>query len=70
MQLAERLERIPWIAPEYIDSAVPIGNTGDQWSFGVTLLEICNNGEVPMSGCDLSKVGHKLHLLFPHHSEL
>ncbi|KAG7223186.1 hypothetical protein INR49_015794 [Caranx melampygus] len=51
----ERLERIPWIAPEYIDSDTPIGDTGDQWSFGVTLLEICNNGEVPMSGYELSK---------------
>uniref|UniRef100_A0A8C5CE57 non-specific protein-tyrosine kinase n=1 Tax=Gadus morhua TaxID=8049 RepID=A0A8C5CE57_GADMO len=46
----ERLERIPWIAPECVQSGAPIGNTADQWSFGVTLLEICNNGDVPMSG--------------------
>ena len=46
----ERLERIPWIAPECVQNGAPIGNTADQWSFGVTLLEICNNGDVPMSG--------------------
>ncbi|KAM7371814.1 hypothetical protein PAMP_009024 [Pampus punctatissimus] len=51
----ERLERIPWIAPECIDSGAPIGNAADQWSFGVTLLEICNNGDVPMSGSTLSE---------------
>ncbi|XP_040014930.1 non-receptor tyrosine-protein kinase TYK2 [Xiphias gladius] len=51
----ERLERIPWIAPECVDSGAPIGNAADQWSFGVTLLEICNNGDVPMSGSALSK---------------
>ncbi|XP_067472134.1 non-receptor tyrosine-protein kinase TYK2 [Thunnus thynnus] len=51
----ERLERIPWIAPECIDSGAPIGNAADQWSFGVTLLEICNNGDLPMSGSTLSE---------------
>uniref|UniRef100_A0A3P9LSD7 Tyrosine-protein kinase n=1 Tax=Oryzias latipes TaxID=8090 RepID=A0A3P9LSD7_ORYLA len=49
----ERLDRIPWIAPECVDGSAPIGNTADQWSFGITLLEICNNGEVPISGCTL-----------------
>ncbi|XP_071776790.2 non-receptor tyrosine-protein kinase TYK2 [Centroberyx gerrardi] len=51
----ERLERIPWIAPECIQSGAPIGNAADQWSFGVTLLEICNNGDLPMSGSTLSE---------------
>ncbi|XP_041823478.1 non-receptor tyrosine-protein kinase TYK2 isoform X2 [Melanotaenia boesemani] len=51
----ERLERIPWIAPECVDSSAPIGNAADQWSFGVTLLEICNNGDLPMSGSTLSE---------------
>ncbi|XP_047199858.1 LOW QUALITY PROTEIN: non-receptor tyrosine-protein kinase TYK2 [Hippoglossus stenolepis] len=50
----ERLERIPWIAPECVDSPAPIGNAADQWSFGVTLLEICNNGDLPMSRSALS----------------
>ncbi|XP_026181834.1 non-receptor tyrosine-protein kinase TYK2 isoform X2 [Mastacembelus armatus] len=51
----ERLERIPWIAPECIDSGAPNGNAADQWSFGATLLEICNNGDLPMSGSTLSE---------------
>ncbi|XP_045888423.1 non-receptor tyrosine-protein kinase TYK2 isoform X2 [Micropterus dolomieu] len=51
----ERLERIPWIAPEYVDSGASIGTAADQWSFGVTLLEICNNGDLPMSGSTLSE---------------
>uniref|UniRef100_A0A1A8P199 non-specific protein-tyrosine kinase n=1 Tax=Nothobranchius rachovii TaxID=451742 RepID=A0A1A8P199_9TELE len=50
-----RLDRIPWIAPECVDSDAPIGNAADQWSFGVTLLEICNNGDLPMSSCTLSE---------------
>ncbi|XP_076000180.1 non-receptor tyrosine-protein kinase TYK2 isoform X2 [Genypterus blacodes] len=49
----ERLERIPWIAPECVDSGAPIGDASDQWSFGVTLLEICNNGDLPLSGSTL-----------------
>lgn len=52
----ERLERIPWIAPECVDSGAPVGNAADQWSFGVTLLEICNNGDLPMGGATLSEV--------------
>uniref|UniRef100_A0A665UU38 Tyrosine-protein kinase n=1 Tax=Echeneis naucrates TaxID=173247 RepID=A0A665UU38_ECHNA len=51
----ERLDRIPWIAPECVESGIPTGNAADQWSFGVTLLEICNNGDVPISGCTLAK---------------
>uniref|UniRef100_A0A673C3A9 Tyrosine-protein kinase n=1 Tax=Sphaeramia orbicularis TaxID=375764 RepID=A0A673C3A9_9TELE len=51
----ERLERIPWIAPECIDSGAPIGSAADQWSFGVTLLEICNNGDLPMSASTLAE---------------
>ncbi|XP_069380762.1 non-receptor tyrosine-protein kinase TYK2 isoform X2 [Paralichthys olivaceus] len=50
----ERLERIPWIAPECVESGALIGNV-DQWSFGVTLLEICNNGDLPMSSSALSE---------------
>ncbi|KAM3863740.1 non-receptor tyrosine-protein kinase TYK2 [Diretmus argenteus] len=51
----ERIERIPWIAPECVQSGAPIGTAADQWSFGVTLLEICNNGALPMSGSTLSE---------------
>ncbi|XP_061556654.1 non-receptor tyrosine-protein kinase TYK2 [Phycodurus eques] len=49
----ERLERIPWIAPECVYSEAPVGIGADQWSFGVTLLEICNNGHLPMSDATL-----------------
>lgn len=51
----ERLERIPWIAPECVDSGISISSSSDQWSFGATLLEICNNGDLPMSGSTLSE---------------
>lgn len=54
--IVERLERIPWIAPECVDKGAPIGSAADQWSFGATLLEICNNGDLPMSGNTLSEV--------------
>ncbi|XP_023677746.2 non-receptor tyrosine-protein kinase TYK2 isoform X1 [Paramormyrops kingsleyae] len=45
----ERVERIPWIAPECVPSGARPGSTADQWSFGATLLEICNDGDLPMS---------------------
>ncbi|CAB1341815.1 unnamed protein product, partial [Coregonus sp. 'balchen'] len=51
----ERVERIPWIAPECVPSGAPIGRAADQWSFGATLLEICNNGDLPMSGSTLTE---------------
>ncbi|XP_033827751.1 non-receptor tyrosine-protein kinase TYK2 [Periophthalmus magnuspinnatus] len=51
----ERVERIPWIAPECIESGSFFGNAADQWSFGITLLEICNNGHLPMSSWTLSE---------------
>ncbi|XP_051905397.1 non-receptor tyrosine-protein kinase TYK2 isoform X2 [Hippocampus zosterae] len=51
--LEERLERIPWIAPECVYSKAPVGIGADQWSFGVTLLEICNDGHLPMSDTTL-----------------
>ncbi|XP_067238624.1 non-receptor tyrosine-protein kinase TYK2 [Chanodichthys erythropterus] len=49
----ERVERIPWIAPECIADGARIGSAADQWSFGATLLEICNNGDLPISGSTL-----------------
>uniref|UniRef100_A0A673Y7L2 Tyrosine-protein kinase n=1 Tax=Salmo trutta TaxID=8032 RepID=A0A673Y7L2_SALTR len=51
----ERVERIPWIAPECVPSSAPFGSAADQWSFGATLLEICNNGDLPMSGSTLTE---------------
>ncbi|TRY89212.1 hypothetical protein DNTS_025391 [Danionella cerebrum] len=51
----ERVERIPWIAPECVSDGVCIGIAADKWSFGVTLLEICNNGDLPVSGSTLAE---------------
>ncbi|XP_051569549.1 non-receptor tyrosine-protein kinase TYK2-like [Myxocyprinus asiaticus] len=51
----ERVERIPWIAPECIADGARIGSAADQWSFGATLLEICNNGDLPISGSTLTE---------------
>ncbi|KAE8619823.1 hypothetical protein XENTR_v10009988 [Xenopus tropicalis] len=44
----ERVERIPWIAPECVRNISSLSTTADKWSFGTTLLEICFNGEVPL----------------------
>ncbi|XP_051994646.1 non-receptor tyrosine-protein kinase TYK2 [Xyrauchen texanus] len=51
----ERVERVPWIAPECIADGAPMGSAADQWSFGATLLEICNNGDLPISGSTLTE---------------
>jgi serine/threonine protein kinase len=47
----ERVEHIPWTAPE----CLPGGNNSlstaaDKWGFGATLLEICFDGEAPLQG--------------------
>nr|XP_033780179.1 non-receptor tyrosine-protein kinase TYK2 [Geotrypetes seraphini]XP_033780180.1 non-receptor tyrosine-protein kinase TYK2 [Geotrypetes seraphini]XP_033780181.1 non-receptor tyrosine-protein kinase TYK2 [Geotrypetes seraphini] len=44
----ERVERIPWIAPECVRDVSNLSTATDKWSFGTTLLEICFNGEVPL----------------------
>uniref|UniRef100_A0A4W4EGP8 Tyrosine-protein kinase n=1 Tax=Electrophorus electricus TaxID=8005 RepID=A0A4W4EGP8_ELEEL len=51
----ERVERIPWIAPECVPCGALLGSAADKWSFGATLLEICNNGDLAMSGRPPSK---------------
>uniref|UniRef100_A0A669ERW6 Tyrosine-protein kinase n=1 Tax=Oreochromis niloticus TaxID=8128 RepID=A0A669ERW6_ORENI len=70
----ERLERIPWIAPECIDSGSNIGSHADQWSFGVTVLEIYNNGDLPFNFNTLSEkerfYQQKGHLAEPSSPEL
>uniref|UniRef100_A0AAX7U952 non-specific protein-tyrosine kinase n=1 Tax=Astatotilapia calliptera TaxID=8154 RepID=A0AAX7U952_ASTCA len=70
----ERLERIPWIAPECIDSGSNIGSHADQWSFGVTMLEIYNNGDLPFNFNTLSEkerfYQQKGHLAEPSSPEL
>uniref|UniRef100_A0A672QKL7 Tyrosine-protein kinase n=1 Tax=Sinocyclocheilus grahami TaxID=75366 RepID=A0A672QKL7_SINGR len=71
---AERVERIPWIAPECIADGACIRSAADQWSFGVTLLEICNNGDLPISGSTLPEKERfyetQSHLAVPSSQEL
>ncbi|KAM4887648.1 non-receptor tyrosine-protein kinase TYK2 isoform 1-T4 [Thomomys bottae] len=47
----ERIERIPWTAPECLTSGVnSLSTAADKWGFGATLLEICFDGEAPLQG--------------------
>ncbi|ERE74928.1 non-receptor tyrosine-protein kinase TYK2 isoform 1 [Cricetulus griseus] len=47
----ERVERIPWTAPECLSGeASSMGTATDMWGFGATLLEICFDGEAPLQG--------------------
>lgn len=57
----ERVERIPWIAPECLSGgANSLTTAADKWGFGATLLEICFDGEAPLQGRGPSEVcpGH------------
>ncbi|KAJ8251325.1 hypothetical protein GJAV_G00220120 [Gymnothorax javanicus] len=51
----ERVDRVPWLAPECLSCSPRPGSTADQWSFGATLLEICNDGVLPMSKSTLAE---------------
>ncbi|XP_078216679.1 non-receptor tyrosine-protein kinase TYK2 isoform X17 [Callithrix jacchus] len=45
----ERVERIPWMAPECLPGGPnSLGTATDKWGFGATLLEICSDGEAPL----------------------
>ncbi|NXK01246.1 TYK2 kinase, partial [Corythaixoides concolor] len=44
----ERVDRIPWIAPECIRDVANLSTAADKWSFGTTLLEICFDADVPL----------------------
>ncbi|XP_060037700.1 non-receptor tyrosine-protein kinase TYK2 isoform X2 [Erinaceus europaeus] len=47
----ERIERIPWTAPECLSGGTSsLGIAADKWGFGATLLEICFDGEAPLQG--------------------
>lgn len=53
----ERVERIPWTAPEgLLGGAGSLSTATDKWGFGATLLEICFDGEVPLQGRAPSEV--------------
>ncbi|XP_063795243.1 tyrosine-protein kinase JAK1 [Pseudophryne corroboree] len=51
----ERVERIPWIAPECVNDSRILSVAADKWSFGTTLWEICFNGEVPLKDKTLAE---------------
>lgn len=59
----ERVERIPWIAPECVEDSKNLSIAADKWSFGTTLWEICYNGETPLKDKTLAEV-KLLHKLF------
>lgn len=44
----ERVDRIPWIAPECVQDMGNLSTAADKWSFGTTLLEICFDADVPL----------------------
>ncbi|XP_048343415.1 non-receptor tyrosine-protein kinase TYK2 [Sphaerodactylus townsendi] len=44
----ERVDRIPWIAPECVKDIRNLSTAADKWSFGTTLLEICFDADVPL----------------------
>lgn len=53
----ERVERIPWTAPECLSGGTSsLGTATDMWGFGATLLEICFDGEAPLQGRGPSEV--------------
>ncbi|NWY09465.1 JAK1 kinase, partial [Aphelocoma coerulescens] len=51
----ERVERIPWIAPECVEDSNNLSIAADKWSFGTTLWEICYNGEIPLKDKTLAE---------------
>uniref|UniRef100_A0A8D0E332 Tyrosine-protein kinase n=1 Tax=Salvator merianae TaxID=96440 RepID=A0A8D0E332_SALMN len=51
----ECVERIPWLAPEYVEDSKKLSVAADKWSFGTTLWEICYNGEVPLKDKTLAE---------------
>lgn len=56
----ERVERIPWTAPECLSGeASSLGTATDMWGFGATLLEICFDGDAPLQGRRPSEVRPK-----------
>ncbi|XP_058146463.1 LOW QUALITY PROTEIN: non-receptor tyrosine-protein kinase TYK2 [Dasypus novemcinctus] len=47
----ERVERIPWTAPESLAGGPhSLSPAADKWGFGATLLEMCFDGEAPLQG--------------------
>ena len=53
---AECVHRIPWIAPECVNSMSSLSVPADKWGFGTTLWEICYDGEEPLKDKKLTEV--------------
>ncbi|XP_030647905.1 tyrosine-protein kinase JAK1 [Chanos chanos] len=51
----ECVNRIPWIAPECVQDVCNLSVAADKWGFGMTLWEICYNGEVPLKDKKLTE---------------
>uniref|UniRef100_A0A4W3IYT8 Tyrosine-protein kinase n=1 Tax=Callorhinchus milii TaxID=7868 RepID=A0A4W3IYT8_CALMI len=51
----ERVERIPWIAPECMDDTKNLSIATDKWGFGTTLWSVCYNGELPLKDRSLAE---------------
>ncbi|KAM9384168.1 tyrosine-protein kinase JAK2 [Pholidichthys leucotaenia] len=49
------LDRIPWVAPEVLESPDNRTLECDKWSFGTTVWEIFNNGNSPLRGWNLDE---------------
>uniref|UniRef100_A0A6Q2ZI16 Tyrosine-protein kinase n=1 Tax=Esox lucius TaxID=8010 RepID=A0A6Q2ZI16_ESOLU len=49
------LDRIPWVAPEVLETPERLELECDKWSFGATLWEIFNGGQAPLQGFDLER---------------
>ncbi|XP_013866245.1 tyrosine-protein kinase JAK2 [Austrofundulus limnaeus] len=47
------LHRIPWVAPELLESPDNLTLECDKWSFGATMWEIFNNGNPPLQNWNL-----------------
>ncbi|XP_037848131.1 non-receptor tyrosine-protein kinase TYK2 isoform X4 [Chlorocebus sabaeus] len=55
----ERVERIPWMAPECLSGGPnSLSIAMDKWGFGATLLEICFDGEAPLQSRSSSEKEH------------
>lgn len=68
----ERVDRIPWIAPECVQDMGNLSTAADKWSFGTTLLEICFDADVPLKERTPSEVtkGQRGQFWFPSSSQL
>ncbi|KAM9848338.1 tyrosine-protein kinase JAK2 [Aulostomus maculatus] len=51
-------DRIPWVAPEVLETPENLSLECDRWSFGATVWEIFNSGNPPLQGCDLDMKRH------------